>query len=121
MQAKFEFYQTHGVEEYYIYDPEIYELQGWLRQGQQLLPITDVSNWVSPRLGIRFVGQFNQDLEIYYPDGRKFTSTLELAAQAEQQNTQLQQTAMRLLAGGMPREQVAQLMDLSPEQLRLWL
>jgi len=128
MQAKFEFYQTHGVEEYYIYDPETYILQGWLRQGQQLTPIADVSNWLSPRLGIRFVGQLNQDLEIYYPDGRKFISTLELSVQAEQaqqqvaqQAAQLQQTVVRLLQSGMAREQVAQLMNLSAEQIGKWL
>jgi hypothetical protein len=83
MQGKFEFYQKYGVEEYYIYDPETYELQGWLRQGQKLEPITNLQGWVSPRLGIRFAGLGGQELELYYPDGRKFVSSVELAALAE--------------------------------------
>src|SRR5947208_9981071 len=28
--SKFEFYQRHGVEEYYLYDPDHNELEGWL-------------------------------------------------------------------------------------------
>ena len=91
MQAKFNFYQTHGVEEYYIYDPETYKLQGWLRQGENLEAIANTNNWTSPRLGIKFVEQLNQDLEIYYPDGRKFISTQEFSAQAEQAQAQAQQ------------------------------
>ncbi|MGD0041973.1 MAG: Uma2 family endonuclease, partial [Isosphaeraceae bacterium] len=29
MVKKFDFYQRHGVEEYYVYDPESFELDGW--------------------------------------------------------------------------------------------
>jgi Uma2 family endonuclease len=83
MKVKFEFYQKYGVEEYYIYDPETYELRGWLRQGQKLEPIANLQGWISPRLGIRFAGLGGQELEVYYPDGRKFVSSIELAALAE--------------------------------------
>lgn len=142
LQTKFNFYQTHGVEEYYIYDPETSKLQGWLRQEQQLVPIPNLSSWISPRLGIRFEARSRQHLEIYYPDGRKFLSSIELAAQAEQAQyqaeqaqyqaeqaqhqaqviaNQLQQTAMRLVQSGMSREQVAEIMNLSQEQVNTWL
>ena len=142
MQTKFNFYQTHGVEEYYIYDPKTYKLQGWLRQEQQLIPIANLSGWISPRLGIRFEVRSRQDLEIYYPDGRKFLSSPELAAQVEQAQqqveqaqqqaeiaqqqaqattSQLQQTAMRLAQSGMPKQQVAEMMSLSQEQINTWL
>ncbi len=83
MGVKFEFYQKYGVEEYYIYDPETYELQGWLRQGAKLAPIINLQGWVSPRLGIRFTGLGGQELEVYYPDGRRFISSVELATLAE--------------------------------------
>lgn len=146
MQAKFEFYQTYGVEEYYIYDPETYELRGWLRQGQKLEPIANLQGWVSPRLGIRFEGLVGQELEVYYPDRRKFVSSVELAALAEgewqrteverqraenerqqkelaQQRAdqavgQIQQAVVRLLQGGMAIAQVAQVMGLSEAQVQ---
>jgi Uma2 family endonuclease len=149
MQAKFNFYQTHGVEEYYIYDPETYQLQGWLRQGQRLEPIPSLAGWISPRLGIRFEVRSDQDPEIYYPDGRKFVTSLELAAQAEQAQQraelaqkqaelaqqqaelaqqqvnqieiQLRQAAVRLLQGGLSQQQVAEIMNLSQEQINQWL
>ncbi len=35
MRRKFQFYQRHGVEEYYIYDPFSGSLEGWLRRGRR--------------------------------------------------------------------------------------
>ena len=82
MAAKRDFYETHGVEEYYIYDPERYKLSGWIRQGETLMAIASMETWVSPRLGIRFT-QVNGDLEIYGLDGRRFLSSIEMARRAE--------------------------------------
>lgn len=132
MQAKFEFYQKYGVEEYYIYDPETYELQAWLRQGTKLQAIINLQGWVSPRLGILFAGLGGQELEVYYPDGRKFISSIELAnlaetereqkelaqQRADQALLQVQQAVVRLLQGGMAIAQVAQVMGLSELQVR---
>ncbi|MEH2066314.1 MAG: Uma2 family endonuclease [Nostoc sp.] len=89
MERKLEFYQTYGVEEYYQYDPDRYELKGWRRLDEQLLPIAQMDGWTSPRLGIRFaVG--NHELVIYRPDGRKFLSPVELEQRAKQAEQQLQ-------------------------------
>jgi Uma2 family endonuclease len=33
---KFNFYSDYGVEEYYLYDPEAGDLEGWQRQGNSL-------------------------------------------------------------------------------------
>lgn len=146
MKVKFEFYQKYGVEEYYIYDPETYELQGWLRQEKKLQPIINLQGWVSPRLGIRFAGLGGQELEVYYPDGRKFISSIELATLAEgerqraetereraeterkqkelaqqradQALLQVQQAVVRLRQGGMTIAQVAQVMSLSAQQVQ---
>jgi Uma2 family endonuclease len=78
MERKFAFYQQHGVEEYYIYDPDELNLEGWQRQGEQLVPIEPISNWVSPRLQVRFAWQEGEELALYRPDGQRFLSFLEL-------------------------------------------
>ncbi|MEH2294127.1 Uma2 family endonuclease [Nostoc sp.] len=89
MEHKLEFYQTYGVEEYYQYDRDRYELKGWRRQNEQLLPIAQMDGWTSPLLGIRFaVG--NHELVIYRPDGRQFLSSVELEQRAERAEQQLQ-------------------------------
>ncbi|HBQ99435.1 MAG TPA: hypothetical protein DD761_13145, partial [Cyanobacteria bacterium UBA11691] len=36
MNDKFEFYDHYGVEEYYVYDLELNQLQGWLRSGGEI-------------------------------------------------------------------------------------
>ncbi len=77
MAEKFEFYQTYGVEEYYLYDPEAVELSGWLRQGGQLQPIATLNQWVSPRLGIRFDLR-DEQLVIHTPQGDTFLTFAEL-------------------------------------------
>ncbi|MCB0064694.1 MAG: Uma2 family endonuclease [Caldilineaceae bacterium] len=78
MRAKFAFYQEHGVEEYYLYDPDRGRLEGWLRNDQgQLLAITEMQNWISPRLGIRFVLD-GLALQLFYPDGSEFLTFAEL-------------------------------------------
>lgn len=84
MLRKLEFYDTYGVEEYYLYDPESFQLEGWLRQSENLAKLQEMNGWVSPRLGIRFeTGQ--GELEIYRPNGRRFLTSVELEQQAEQQ------------------------------------
>jgi Uma2 family endonuclease len=54
LKDKLDFYQTYGVEEYYVYDRDANRLEVWLRQGGQLRPMSHIYGWTSPRLGIRF-------------------------------------------------------------------
>jgi Uma2 family endonuclease len=77
MLDKFRFYERYGVEEYYLYDPDFNELEGWIRNKERLQAIEVINGWKSPRLGIRFVLERNT-LVIYRPDGRKFSTYLEL-------------------------------------------
>jgi len=100
MRRKLRFYERHGVEEYYEYDPQVGEVSGWLRQGDKLEEIEAMQGWVSPRLGIRFE-MHDKRLDLFYPDGRKFESFVELdtrAAAAEAAREQERQRAERLLA-----------------------
>jgi Uma2 family endonuclease len=84
MAKKFRFYDRYGVEEYYIYDPDRVDLNGWLRSGEELEVIEEMNGWVSPRLGVRF--ELKEDtLEIYRPDGERFLTPVELAQLKEQE------------------------------------
>jgi Uma2 family endonuclease len=85
MDLKFEFYERYGVEEYYLFDPDNGDLQGWRRSGRKLLPIPNMDGWVSPRLGIKF-DLSGSELVILRPDGQRFLTFAELMerkAQAE--------------------------------------
>jgi Uma2 family endonuclease/DNA-binding CsgD family transcriptional regulator len=77
MERKRQFYETYGVEEYYSYDPDRDRLKGWIRQGSELLPISDMEGWVSPLMQIRFTF-INKELKIYRPDGQKCLTSVEL-------------------------------------------
>ena len=88
------FYQRYGVEEYYIYDPDTIELSGFILAEDAFTVVEDINGWVSPRLGIRF--QIILDnLEIYYPDGRKFLTSLELNQRVEQEYQRAEQEYQR--------------------------
>jgi Uma2 family endonuclease len=141
MEYKFCFYERYGVEEYYIYDPDEFTLEGWQRQGNVLVPIASMSAWVSPRLGIRFVWQPRTELELYTPKGARFLSSIELSqradqaeiaaerarlaanqsqleaeqarSRAEQAEQSLQASVPRLLALGLTTAQVAEALGLS--------
>ena len=88
MTNKYRFYQSYGVEEYYLYDPDSNKLVLWLRSGDELEAIEQLAGWVSPRLGIRFELS-ESELKIYRPDGQLFLSYLEV----EQQRQQAQERA----------------------------
>ncbi|MBC5794657.1 Uma2 family endonuclease [Sphaerospermopsis sp. LEGE 00249] len=90
MAEKMLFYQRYGVEEYYVYDPDTIELVGYLKNQEWLEEIEEINNWVSPRLGIRFE-LISDNLEIYYPDGRKFLTSVELHQQLEQEKQRAEQ------------------------------
>ena len=64
MEKKLLFYDRHGVEEYYIYNPTNNQLRGWLRGQDGLDAIALMANYVSPRLGIRF-DLSGDELQIY--------------------------------------------------------
>jgi Uma2 family endonuclease len=98
MDDKFDFYEEHGVEEYYIYDPETNRLRVFVRHGQVLLRVRPVQDHLSPRLGIRF-NLTETGMNVFWPDGRRFLTFEELEAareQAEQRASQAEQRAARL-------------------------
>lgn len=108
LELKWDFYNMYGVEEYYIYDPDDWVLEGWLRQGGQLQRIQTLSSWVSPRLGIRFEWQLGQELQIYRPDGERFLSPMELDQRARQADQRAQQADQRAQQAELRAERLAQ-------------
>ncbi|GCL42087.1 Uma2 family endonuclease [Anabaena sp. FACHB-1250] len=88
MERKLIFYERHGVEEYYIYNPQNNQLKGWLKTEDGLDVISEIENWVSPRLGIKF-DLSGEELQIYRPDGNRFSSYLEICQLLEQAETAL--------------------------------
>jgi Uma2 family endonuclease len=77
------FYEDHGVQEYYSYDPDNNWLKVFVRQGQVFRRVRPAAGFVSPRLGIRF-DLSGPEMVVYYPDGRKFLTFEELeSARAE--------------------------------------
>ncbi|WP_435183542.1 Uma2 family endonuclease [Cylindrospermopsis raciborskii G7] len=84
MDKKKLFYLKHGVEEYYVYDPDRISLEVSIRENNSFKEIKDFSVWTSPRLDVRF-DMTGDELVIYYPDGGRFLSPVELSNYAEQE------------------------------------
>ena len=82
MQGLFDFYQTYGVEEYYVYDLTRHSLEGWRRSRRKLVPIRRMDNHTSPRLGIRF-DMSGEELVVRNPDGTPFLDSIQSADQLE--------------------------------------
>ena len=112
MNQKQAFYDRHGVEEYYLYDPNRNDFSGWMRSDGRLDVIESIENWVSPRLGIRFDSS-GEELQIYRPNGEPFASYEEVSRRLEQAEQRAEQAEQRanLLAERL-RE-----MGIDPEQL----
>ncbi|KPA18892.1 hypothetical protein MHK_000890, partial [Candidatus Magnetomorum sp. HK-1] len=72
------FYELYDVKEYYLFNHTSNKLDAWVRYKNKLkqLSETEISNWTSPELNISF--EVTDTLNLYYPDGRKFKSTIEL-------------------------------------------
>lgn len=117
MYKLFKFYQKHGVEEYYVYDPEDNELMGWLQTDGELNYIESIEGWVSPRLQVRFETE-SGELEIYQPDGQKFLSYVELARQKELAQQQIEEERQEKELAQQQMELAQQKVDRLAQKLR---
>ncbi|MCS6782325.1 MAG: Uma2 family endonuclease [Gloeomargarita sp. SKYBB_i_bin120] len=105
MVKKLDFYERYGVEEYYIYDPQINEGSGLVRRGLELEPLESLDGWVSPRLGIRFACQ-PDELVIYTPTGERFKTMVEWVQQVEQERQRAERLAAYLRSQGIDPEKI---------------
>lgn len=117
MAKKQQFYDRYGVEEYYLYDPDKNDLNGWLRSADEFVVIDEITDWQSPRLGIRFV-LTEETLEIYYPNGQRFLTTVELAARRAEAELQATQAKLELEATNLQLEEERSRSARLAEQLR---
>jgi Uma2 family endonuclease len=82
LTEKFNFYDRYAVEEYYLYDPDVNELDGWLRKNRRLTKIPRMDGWVSPLLGIRF-DMSSEELRVFGKNGEQFVPTPEAIRQRD--------------------------------------
>lgn len=106
MAKKLLFYDRYGVQEYYVYDPDDNSLEAWQRIGDSLDSVSEVNNWVSPRLGIRF--DLTDELKIYRPDGIQFSSYSEINQLLEQEKQRAENERQRAENERQRAEQVNQ-------------
>jgi Uma2 family endonuclease len=117
MEQKLLFYERHGVQEYYVYDPEMIELSGWSREKDELREIPQINGWTSHLLGIRFVLK-PSTLEIFDPDGHPFLTYLELVEQRDQFAQQRDQFALERDQFALERDAESQRAERLAAQLR---
>ena len=95
MAGKVRFFQTYGVQEYYVYDPEKNTLDVWQRENDRLVGGSAPPESISPLLGVRFV-RSPETLTLYHPDGREFTSYQDELERADQERDRADKLAAKL-------------------------
>ena len=102
----FDFYQRYGAEEYYLVYAEFpAHVQGWVRSGDRLQPISDMAAHVSPRLGWRFEVERGR-LTVVGPDGRPLRRPDEIAAERDEATRRADRLAAKLRALGVDPDAV---------------
>ncbi|OWK38053.1 Uma2 family endonuclease [Fimbriiglobus ruber] len=80
MRRKRAFYEHHGADEYYEYDPDTGGWDGWVRAAATgRWAAVEMDEHVSPRVGIRFA--VRDELTVFRPDGSPFDSFQEIDRQ----------------------------------------
>ena len=97
MRDKRTFYDSYGVDEYYVYDPQANQLEVWLRQDGHLKRMSHLNAWISPRLGIRFA-LGGDGMTIYDPRGEPFLNAVERAARLREAQTRSEEADRRAAA-----------------------
>lgn len=71
MARKRRFYDRHGVDEYWVFDPRDGTLEVWVRDGEHLTEVPDpAGGWVSPTTGVH-VHVDGTELVVHDLDGRR--------------------------------------------------
>jgi Uma2 family endonuclease len=95
MIDKLEFYDTFGVEEYYLFDPQSMTFKAWQRNGERYLRLLKENSVRSPRLGLSFGIEGGETLVITRPDGRQFETFVEMYHRAEKERERAEKARER--------------------------
>jgi Uma2 family endonuclease len=117
MEQKRLFYEEHGVEEYYVYDPDGNTLAVFVRRGDVLVRVRNLSKFVSPRLGIRF-DLSGREMVVYRSDGRPFLTFEELEAErveAERRFARLAELSRKARRGQATADELQELESLEEQ------
>ena len=117
MHNKLRFYERHGVEEYYLYDPDNGELSGWLRSDRGLEEIPEMEGWVSPRLGVRFSLE-GRELALFRLDGSRIDTYTEVRSQLAIERQRVEEERQRVEEERQRAEEERQRADRLAERLR---
>ena len=87
MAKKFYFYDDHGVEVYYVYDPETNRLEVFVRGLATFRQVHDIASYASRRMGIRFE-MTKPEMTVYGRDGERFIDFTESKAETRVERAQ---------------------------------
>jgi Uma2 family endonuclease len=119
MADKLAFYDEHGVEEYYVFDPDRNRLAAYRRGREALRRVRPPEALVSPRLGIRF-DLSGPEMVVFGPDGRLFLTFEQLTAareEAERRATRLAELGRKARRGQASPEELLELDRLEEQSL----
>lgn len=95
MLRKMAFYQTHGVREFWVIDPDV-SAYGYVRGEHGGMELTGTADgFASPLLGVRFVSD-GEGLRVFHADGTPFRSPREEFDRAEAERERAEKLAARL-------------------------
>ncbi|MGI0483725.1 Uma2 family endonuclease [Geminocystis sp. CENA526] len=118
MAKKLAFYEKYGIEEYYIYNPDRNDLNGYLRQDNQLVIIEEMLGFISPLLKIKF--ELNlEGLQIYDAQGNRFLTYVELSEKIKDTERQLKREKQRAEQERLKAEQEKQRADEAQIRVKL--
>ncbi len=92
MRRKAHTYEKLGVEEYYEFNPDNGDLDGYCRTQGEWKLIDNMQGWVSPRTGVTFATD-GLDLIIKRPDGQPFLKYHELVTAPDEAEYQRKEAA----------------------------
>jgi Uma2 family endonuclease len=117
MMDKLDFYDTHGVEEYFMYDPETLALKIWRRSNGYLRLVHEEDRPHSARMNLSFHIE-DGELVITRHDGTRFETFRQLFSRAEMQQHALSQEKHRAEQEKQRAEQEKQRAERLAAQLR---
>lgn len=106
MTRKYEFYNTYGVQEYYLIDPDAFTVDGWTQRSGVLKAVEPIDGWTSPLLGIRFQVSQGEQVKLFQPDGLPFLTYSEVVAELDDSRQLAERLAAKLRELGVDPSQL---------------